>query len=851
MNRSVLSVAWYRFRTTLGGQWFGLLSIVLVVALLGGLAMGAIAGARRTQSAYPTYLVRSHASDLDVSVYLDNGNNPAFSYSGSLTHALAHLRDVTQTGIELTLFVVPLNAKRLPSNAGAIADGQVVPVGSLNGPFFGEDQPAVAQGQLADPARSGQFMATETAAQALGWHVGERFTIGGYTAAQFDTAGFGSSRVQPVKEFSETLVGIVVPNDEVVSDDIDRNMTNLIFTPALTKPLFEAGLAAYPAYELRLAHGNGDVSKVEREIIGLLPPHTLYSFHVTSVVTGEVEAATKPEAIALGVFGIIAALAALLLAGLTIGRIASARRGDLDVLRALGGRPSQTIADSFLGPFAAVFIGALLAVVVAIVLSPIAPIGAVRQVDPSPGFSVDWTVVGAGWAMLVLALGAVALVVAYRVAPHRTVHTWQAPFSRSRIAAQVASTGLPVSAVTGVRFALERTSGRTAVPVRSALIGSVVAVTLLVSTLTFGSGLNTLVTHPSLYGWNWDYALVEEGGGQVPPVGQQLLDHSPVVASWTGFNYADAQLDGQTVPLLRADAGAPFSPPILSGHAVTGNRQIVLGAGTLAALHKQVGDTVTLSYGAAKDAPEYIPPTPLRIVGVATLPAIGNTGTLHASMGTGAIVQDDAAPLSFRRTLVHPDPNLNGPALAAVRLRSGVSAAAGHAALERIAEATTRALASDPNAGGTFVVIGVQRPAEIVNNRSTSNVSRLLALGLAVGMLIALGLTLLASVRRRRRDLALLKTLGFVRRQLLTAVAWQASVAALVGIVLGVPLGIVAGRWLWTLFAEEIYAVPYPTVPTALIAVVAVVALVLANLVAVVPGLFAARTPTSLLLRAE
>jgi hypothetical protein len=61
----------------------------------------------------------------------------------------------------------------------------------------------------------------------------------------------------------------------------------------------------------------------------------------------------------------------------------------------------------------------------------------------------------------------------------------------------------------------------------------------------------------------------------------------------------------------------------------------------------------------------------------------------------------------------------------------------------------------------------------------------------------------------------------------------------------------VAGRWLWTLFAEEIYAVPYPTVPTALIAVVAVVALVLANLVAVVPGLFAARTPTSLLLRAE
>ena len=68
---------------------------------------------------------------------------------------------------------------------------------------------------------------------------------------------------------------------------------------------------------------------------------------------------------------------------------------------------------------------------------------------------------------------------------------------------------------------------------------------------------------------------------------------------------------------------------------------------------------------------------------------------------------------------------------------------------------------------------------------------------------------------------------------------------------MGVPLGIVSGRWLWTLFAKEIYAVPYPTVPAGLIAVVAVGALVLANVVAIVPGLVAARTPPSLLLRDE
>ena len=127
----------------------------------------------------------------------------------------------------------------------------------------------------------------------------------------------------------------------------------------------------------------------------------------------------------------------------------------------------------------------------------------------------------------------------------------------------------------------------------------------------------------------------------------------------------------------------------------------------------------------------------------------------------------------------------------------------------------------------------------------------LLASALAAGAIVALGLTLVASVRRRRRDLALLKTLGFTQRQLMAAVAWQASVAAVIGVVIGVPLGIVVGRWLWTLFARQIYAVPQPSVPVLSVALVALGALVLANVVAALPGLIAARTPTALLLRAD
>jgi len=145
----------------------------------------------------------------------------------------------------------------------------------------------------------------------------------------------------------------------------------------------------------------------------------------------------------------------------------------------------------------------------------------------------------------------------------------------------------------------------------------------------------------------------------------------------------------------------------------------------------------------------------------------------------------------------------------------------------------------------------VQHPAEIVNYRTMGTTPALLGATLAAGAVSALGLTLIASVRRRRRDLALLKTLGFTRRQLAAVVAWQSTIAVTLGTAIGVPVGIALGRSLWDLFAGEIHVAPHPTVPALTITLVTFGALVLANLVAAFPGRIAARTPTALLLRAE
>ena len=148
-------------------------------------------------------------------------------------------------------------------------------------------------------------------------------------------------------------------------------------------------------------------------------------------------------------------------------------------------------------------------------------------------------------------------------------------------------------------------------------------------------------------------------------------------------------------------------------------------------------------------------------------------------------------------------------------------------------------------------MLAVQRPAEIVNYRTMGTAPALLGVGLALAAVTALGLTLIASVSRRRRDLAVLKVLGFTRRQLGAVVIWQASVAAVIGTVVGVPLGIVVGRVLWHRFAVAIHVVPSSMVPGLSIVLVALGALFLANLVAAIPGIQAARTSSAVLLHAD
>ena len=840
MSGQVLQVAWYRFTATFGRRWGGYLSIVLLIGLTGGTAMGSIAAARRTQSSFATFLASTNPSDMNLA----NVSAPV------LTNDLERLPGVQQARSALYINAFPLARTGAAIIPPSYVDDEVTALGSLDGEYFDQDRVTVTRGRMAGLDAANEFVATTQAAQLLGWHVGQVVPVGFYTGAQTNEPGFGTTKMKPTLQLDMKLVGLVVFNNEVVLDEVDRYPAFLLFTPAVTRPL-SAGVQD-ATYGLKLRDGAQGVPAVEREIIRALPKGTTYNFHVTSVVEGQVDRTVKPEAIALGAFGAIAMLAALLIAMQVIGRQLQAGSDDLEVLRALGASRTVVMADGLLGVLGSVLLGSLLAVGVAIGLSPLSPIGPVRPVDPSAGTAIDSSVLGFGLLVLIGAIGAGAAALAYRSSSRlRQQGTTRATLGSS-FARLVASSGAAAPAVAGGRCAVEPGRGRTAVPVRSALFGTVLAMVIVVATLTFGSGLNTLVSHPALYGWNWNYALASSY--IVPPQARSLLADDRFVAAWSGVSFANAQIDGQIVPILLASPNAKVTPPVLSGHSLEANNQIVLGAATLAQLHKSVGDTVIASYGTPKDAPVYVPPTPLLIVGTATLPAIGATQTRHTSMGTGAIVSVDIEPPAFKEFIHSPDPTLNGPNMIFVRLRAGAPPAEALATLHRIADVANKAFAAVPNsaaAGARVEVLPVQYPAEIENYRTIGSTPVLLASGLAIGAVVALGLTLTASVRRRRRDLALLKALGFSERQLAACVAWQSTVAVAVGVIVGTPLGIALGRWLWALFAHEIFAVPSATVPTLALVYVGLGALVLANVVAALPGRYAARTPTALVLRAE
>jgi len=484
--------------------------------------------------------------------------------------------------------------------------------------------------------------------------------------------------------------------------------------------------------------------------------------------------------------------------------------------------------------------GVALAVAVALAASPLAPVGPVRRYDPDRGFSADGLVLGAGAAaLLVILLGLLAVLALRSVRPHAS----GADAGSSAVARAAAAVGLPAAAVIGTRNALEPGSGVRAVPVRSALLGSVAAVAAVVAAVVFNASLAGLSSHPARYGWNWDLLIQAEAGygNFTPGAMNKLLGNQPAVTAWSEFSFAQLPIDGQIIPALglQTQLGS-VQPPTSSGHALSGPGQIELGSVTLHQLGKRVGDQVRIGIPGHEQT--------VLITGTVTMPSFGVGGAEHPSLGRGAMVM--AGPL---RTVMGQNGALPTqsesvpvlPSAAAIDLGPGTTGAQRAALVARITSANP-----DGTPGGTYELTSA-RASTVINAEQMGGQPLALAVGMAIAAVLSLALTILSLVRRRRGELALLKVVGMTRAQLWAVIAWQTTLTMLIAVVVGGVLGIVGGRLAWRAFAGSLGVVPIVEVSVPVL-ILGLAALVLAgNLLAALPAAVAARTKPAAILRAE
>jgi ABC-type antimicrobial peptide transport system permease subunit len=189
--------------------------------------------------------------------------------------------------------------------------------------------------------------------------------------------------------------------------------------------------------------------------------------------------------------------------------------------------------------------------------------------------------------------------------------------------------------------------------------------------------------------------------------------------------------------------------------------------------------------------------------------------------------------------------------------------AAGFAPLQESGENETHYLVVRARPGADLAALRKKvEGIEFVNNIRSRNlpveISRLqqidaipAALGVLLGTLalVAVGHALVSTVRRRRSELALLKVLGFTRGQVRTTIAWQTTVLAAIGLVVGIPLGAIIGRGAWQLVADGLGVIPAVQSPLLWLLLVVPAGLLLVNALALLPARAAARAQPAIALR--
>jgi ABC-type antimicrobial peptide transport system permease subunit len=828
----VMTTVWLALRADVRRRWPALLSLALLLGLIGGVVLTAAAGARRTDTAYPRLLTWANASQVDIVP-----ENTGFTGYYRALDRLPHVAAMTTVSI--------YNVVLSPRNPGLV-NLMSSPDGAMG---VSVDRVKILAGRLYDPRAPGQAMVDQRLASTEHLTPGSTLRLYGVPSAPSGVPEYNKAVTLTFR-----VTGIVVFDDEIVPTGSNNTLPTALVSSPFTATTAAANLSAGDEAAVRLQPGASQTAftsaaeTLARRYAGT--GRNIITLPLSDQVNAT-ERAIRPEAVALAVFAGLTGLIALAVIGQLLSRQLALDAAEFPVLRALGVNRATLVTLSLARLGIVTVTGAAVAVAIAIAASPLMPIGPARLAEPHPGVEVNLAILGAGFAAIALLPLAGLPPPAWRAARQAQGPLGMAePTPRqsrpSRLAAALTHAG-SVTGGAGVAMAFEPGHGRTAVPVRSALAGSVIAVAALAAAAVFGASLIGLVSTQHDYGQNWVQEVDFNFGTASPTQGTQMAHAITAIDGYAAGNYGQLTIDGKIVPAIGLDQvrGGGYLT-LLAGRAPTAPDEIAVGAQTLRAIGARLGQTVTVTVNQDITGPG--PARRMRVVGVAVLPAFSRGSFTPTGLGTGAALPAIALSAGTREGTTDSPCRPGGLCynFFLLRYKPGTDLAAEAAMI-------TKVLTSNGCPVGSCIVPAVadQRPGDIKNYASIRDTPLALAVVLAVLAVGTLAHVLLTGVRRRRRDLALLKTLGFTRRQVLGTVAWEASALAAVALLVGLPLGVVAGHWAWAVFASAAGVSTAATVPLATVLLAIPATLLAANVIAAAPGWEAARLRPALVLRTE
>lgn len=758
-------------RHDLSRRWGRVVALAVFVALASGIAIAAVAGVRRSSSAFERY-----EDAVRPATAIAVPNDPDFDWS-----PVAALPEIE------TLVEFPVLYFELVGFDGEFGGFPPATPTSLEA----MERPVVVRGRAADQSRADEVTITPEVA-ARGIDVGDRLTI---KLPSMGDALAGDDDARDRRRVDVTVVGVaklsffaweVQPtyaffrqHRDLIADGGNVNAVVKLRNGSTDLAAFEGHLAEIAGYPVEV---------MNQEDFGR-----------------ELARAVNVETSALAVLAVAALVVVLVLVGQALTRLVAANPDELVLLRELGASTRATAVAAVAAPATGVFAGVLVAPLVAFALSDRFPIGIGRDIEPQPGRRLDLVAVVPGVLILTVVLGAVLAVAGLRSVPDRRGGR---PRPQLAVPSRLLRLPLSIPAAIGARLALGRHSLRA--EARAVTWTAVTATAGIVAALTFAAGLDDAIDDPRAFGQPFDVGTLLAEGDTFDPAAYEPLGALGVAR----LRNVITTIDGHSVSTVSVDPVAgDVTLDALRGRPPSAPEEMALTPQTRELLGVDIGDRVQV---AGVDA---------RVVGEMFLPEAG-----HTSYTSGAVVSPAltdrfvASGLTVKFDFVGADlPEGMDPAAAVARLdeplRSQIQVWPPNSRQEALKH--TAAL---PGWFGTTVIV--------------------LALGAA-------GHGLSATVRRRHREVAVLQVLGLTRGQARATVFWHAAVAALTGIVIGVPVGFAIGRTLWETVATSLPAF-YRSPPAWIgIAVVIPTVLLVALALAGWPARRSAAVEPALILRAE